>query len=254
MIAEDWSLLFALLAQVIVEAALTASSASVEQCSFSGGIPPRAWITSRLVNARASSTVTAFEEFGGCAGSSDGSATAKGLKPGVHDSVVLYFEAKRITSPNAAAPTSPTPSASSSGPTFLGLRKCSRIAFEYELGSLKRHSNPLRVIVGAERVQPSRTAPARALAPVDKFRLCSGITVRTTRANGHRFNHAERKYIHAAFGLRYLLANLGELQPRAGIVEFDINQKPLDIVEIAARPQPQNHRVWSLHLECGTNA
>lgn len=39
------------------------------------------------------------------------------------------------------------------------------------------------------------------------------------------------KYIHAAFGLRYLMANLGELQSRAGIAEFDINQRPIDIAE-----------------------
>ena len=39
------------------------------------------------------------------------------------------------------------------------------------------------------------------------------------------------KYIHAAFGLRYLMANLGELQPRACIAEFDINQRPVDIAE-----------------------
>jgi radical SAM superfamily enzyme YgiQ (UPF0313 family) len=39
------------------------------------------------------------------------------------------------------------------------------------------------------------------------------------------------KYIHAAFGLRYLLANLGEIQPRATIAEFDINQRPLEVVE-----------------------
>ena len=39
------------------------------------------------------------------------------------------------------------------------------------------------------------------------------------------------KYIHAAFGLRYLLANLGPLRPNAGVVEFDINQRPLDIAE-----------------------
>lgn len=39
------------------------------------------------------------------------------------------------------------------------------------------------------------------------------------------------KYIHAAFGLRYLLANLGGLKPRAAIAEFDINQRPLDIAE-----------------------
>jgi radical SAM superfamily enzyme YgiQ (UPF0313 family) len=39
------------------------------------------------------------------------------------------------------------------------------------------------------------------------------------------------KYIHAAFGLRYLFANLGPLQARAAIVEFDINQRPLEILE-----------------------
>jgi radical SAM superfamily enzyme YgiQ (UPF0313 family) len=39
------------------------------------------------------------------------------------------------------------------------------------------------------------------------------------------------KYIHAAFGLRYLMANLADLRPRACIAEFDINQRPLDIAE-----------------------
>src|SRR5439155_26465850 len=39
------------------------------------------------------------------------------------------------------------------------------------------------------------------------------------------------KYIHASFGLRYLLANLGELQSRACLAEFDINQRPIDIAE-----------------------
>jgi radical SAM superfamily enzyme YgiQ (UPF0313 family) len=39
------------------------------------------------------------------------------------------------------------------------------------------------------------------------------------------------KYIHAAFGLRYLMANLGGLQSRACIAEFDINQRPIDIAE-----------------------
>ena len=39
------------------------------------------------------------------------------------------------------------------------------------------------------------------------------------------------KYIHAAFGLRYLAANMGDLAPRTRIAEFDINQRPLDIVE-----------------------
>ena len=47
------------------------------------------------------------------------------------------------------------------------------------------------------------------------------------------------KFIHAAFGLRYLFANLGELQPRAGMAEFDINQRPLDIAEALLARQPR---------------
>lgn len=39
------------------------------------------------------------------------------------------------------------------------------------------------------------------------------------------------KYIHASFGLRYLMANLGSLQIRARIAEFDINQRPVDVAE-----------------------
>ena len=47
------------------------------------------------------------------------------------------------------------------------------------------------------------------------------------------------KYIHAAFGLRYLLANLGPLRPRACIVEFDIQQRPVDVVEELLAQQPR---------------
>ncbi len=47
------------------------------------------------------------------------------------------------------------------------------------------------------------------------------------------------KYIHAAFGLRYLLANLGELQTQACLVEFDINQRPLDVAEIILARNPK---------------
>ncbi len=39
------------------------------------------------------------------------------------------------------------------------------------------------------------------------------------------------RYMHAAFGLRYLYANLGDLQPSACIEEFTIHQRPLDIAE-----------------------
>ncbi len=47
------------------------------------------------------------------------------------------------------------------------------------------------------------------------------------------------RYVHAAFGLRYLLANLGELRPRAGIREFDINQRPIDIAESIVAEDPR---------------
>lgn len=47
------------------------------------------------------------------------------------------------------------------------------------------------------------------------------------------------KYIHASFGLRYLLANLGPLQCRARLLEFDINQRPVDIVEALLAQNPR---------------
>ena len=47
------------------------------------------------------------------------------------------------------------------------------------------------------------------------------------------------KYIHAAFGLRYLMANLGPLQPRASMLEFDINQRPTDILESILQQEPK---------------
>lgn len=37
------------------------------------------------------------------------------------------------------------------------------------------------------------------------------------------------RYSHASLGLRYLLANMGELQPRTTLVEYTIEQRPLDI-------------------------
>ena len=47
------------------------------------------------------------------------------------------------------------------------------------------------------------------------------------------------KYIHASFGLRYLFANLGELQSRACLAEFDINQRPIDIAEALLARKPK---------------
>src|SRR5712692_5649993 len=47
------------------------------------------------------------------------------------------------------------------------------------------------------------------------------------------------KYIHAAFGLRYLMANLGPLRSTACMAEFDINQRPLDIAEVLLARNPR---------------
>ncbi|MEQ1751115.1 MAG: DUF4080 domain-containing protein [Prosthecobacter sp.] len=47
------------------------------------------------------------------------------------------------------------------------------------------------------------------------------------------------KYIHASFGLRYLMANLGELRERACMAEFVINQQPLEIVEVILAHEPR---------------
>ncbi len=47
------------------------------------------------------------------------------------------------------------------------------------------------------------------------------------------------KYIHASFGLRYLMANLGEMRERACIAEFIINQQPLEIVEAILLHEPR---------------
>ena len=47
------------------------------------------------------------------------------------------------------------------------------------------------------------------------------------------------RYIHAAFGLRYLMANLGKLRERAAILEFDINQRPVDVLEAILSRQPR---------------
>src|SRR5947209_2930459 len=47
------------------------------------------------------------------------------------------------------------------------------------------------------------------------------------------------KYIHATFGLRYLMANLGALRERAALLEFDVNQRPTDILETVLAREPK---------------
>lgn len=46
------------------------------------------------------------------------------------------------------------------------------------------------------------------------------------------------QYIHASLGLRYLLANLGELRERAVLREYIIDQRPIDIVEKILAEEP----------------
>lgn len=47
------------------------------------------------------------------------------------------------------------------------------------------------------------------------------------------------RYIHAAFGLRYLRANLGDLFDRSTIAEFDINQSTTEILESLLSHNPK---------------
>lgn len=47
------------------------------------------------------------------------------------------------------------------------------------------------------------------------------------------------RYFHSSFGLRYLFANLGDLQADATIREFIITQRPLDIAEALLAEQPR---------------
>ncbi len=47
------------------------------------------------------------------------------------------------------------------------------------------------------------------------------------------------KYIHCAFGLRYLYANLGDLQQQAQICEFTIHERAMDIVEKLLQKEPK---------------
>jgi radical SAM superfamily enzyme YgiQ (UPF0313 family) len=47
------------------------------------------------------------------------------------------------------------------------------------------------------------------------------------------------RYAHAAFGLRYLMANLGELAGRAAMVEFDISTRTTDAIERILADNPR---------------
>src|ERR1044071_5124426 len=63
------------------------------------------------------------------------------------------------------------------------------------------------------------------------------------------------RYAHAAFGLRYLLANLTPaLRDRADIVEFDIAQRPVDVLEaiLARLPRIVGVGVYIWNVEQAT--
>ncbi len=47
------------------------------------------------------------------------------------------------------------------------------------------------------------------------------------------------KYIHASFGLRCLRANLGELRARSALVEFTVQERPLDVAERILALEPR---------------
>ena len=47
------------------------------------------------------------------------------------------------------------------------------------------------------------------------------------------------RFIHSALGLRYLYANLGNLQAQASIIEFTIDSRPIDVAEKLLKLQPR---------------
>ena len=59
------------------------------------------------------------------------------------------------------------------------------------------------------------------------------------------------RFSHASLGLRYLLANMGELASRTQLAEFVINQRPLDVVErlLALQPQIVGFGVYIWNIE-----
>jgi len=66
-------------------------------------------------------------------------------------------------------------------------------------------------------------------AAPDKETISSEILLSTLNA----------RYMHTAFGLRYLYANLGELQAKTCIQEFTIHERPIDIAEKLLSKNPR---------------
>jgi radical SAM superfamily enzyme YgiQ (UPF0313 family) len=60
------------------------------------------------------------------------------------------------------------------------------------------------------------------------------------------------QYIHASLGLRYLMANLGELRPQAKLVEYTLEHRPIDVVESLLSHNPKvigfGVYIWNVEL------
>ena len=63
---------------------------------------------------------------------------------------------------------------------------------------------------------------------------------------------ANARYSHCSLGLRYLMANLGDLRSRAKMMEFTINERPADLAEkiLALRPRivGLSVAIWNVSL------
>src|SRR3954471_6356071 len=69
--------------------------------------------------------------------------------------------------------------------------------------------------------------------------VCRGVVRYTETMCEILLTTLNAKYAHAAFGLRYLLANLGPLAGRAGMVEFDVSVRSTDAVEAILSHRPR---------------
>ena len=69
------------------------------------------------------------------------------------------------------------------------------------------------------------------------------------------------KYIHASLGLRYLLANMGELRPQTALREYTIARRPVELADelllLLGVPQPGQAQVigfgvyiWNVSQTC----
>jgi len=84
---------------------------------------------------------------------------------------------------------------------------------------------PLSVPSGSNFAYPYK----RSIIPAKRRFMTTNILLTTLNA----------RYMHSAFGLRYLYANLGSLQSQARIEEFTIQQRPIDIAEKLLESQPK---------------